>query len=81
MDFKPMTADECSARALECAAKAALAANELVSSEFLKMAAQWRAMAASDIFLGHVETALPTRSAGGIADALDEVGLPRESAD
>ena len=50
-----MTADECHARASECAANARLAASEPVALEFLKLAAQWRAMASRTIFLGSVE--------------------------
>ena len=47
-----MTADECNRKAAECAATAAAATDESVSLEFLKLAAQWRAMAVRDIFLG-----------------------------
>ncbi len=47
-----MSADECNARAAECAANAALATANPVSLEFLKLAAQWRAMAVRDIYLG-----------------------------
>jgi hypothetical protein len=49
-----MTAEECNDRACECASNAALATNVSVSLEFLKTAAQWRAMAVRDIFLGHL---------------------------
>jgi hypothetical protein len=49
-----MTADECNRRACECAANAAIAPIESVSLEFLRLAAQWRAMAVREIFLGDV---------------------------
>ena len=49
-----MTAEECHERASACAANARLAASEPVALEFLKMAAQWRAMAERSIFLGPV---------------------------
>jgi len=52
-----MNADECNKRAAICAEKAAAASDELVSGEFLKTAAQWRAMAVRDVFLGFVEEA------------------------
>ena len=57
-----MTADECNARAADCAANAALATHEPVSLEFLAMAAQWRAMAVRDIFLGHLGAPIDTLS-------------------
>ena len=50
-----MTADECNKRAEICAEKAAAASDELVSGEFLKTAAQWRAMAVREVFLGCVD--------------------------
>jgi hypothetical protein len=50
-----MNAEACYARAAECAANAALASVESVALEFLKLAAQWRAMAVRDIYLGLVE--------------------------
>lgn len=50
-----MTAEECHQRASDCAAKASLAASEPVQLEFLKLAAQWRAMAGRVIFLGVVD--------------------------
>lgn len=46
-----MNAAECNLRANQCAANAALALNELVSLEYLKLAAQWRAMATRVIFI------------------------------
>jgi hypothetical protein len=61
-----MNAEACHARAAECAANAALASVESVALEFLKLAAQWRAMAVRDIYLGLVveftdpPAALPT---------------------
>jgi hypothetical protein len=50
-----MNAEQCHARAAECAANAALSSVESVSLEFLRLAAQWRAMAVRDIFLGFVQ--------------------------
>jgi hypothetical protein len=47
-----MTADECRLRAAQCAENASLSANEAISVEFLRLAAQWRAMAVREIFLG-----------------------------
>ncbi len=52
-----MNAEECNARADECATNAAIAPSESIGLEFLKLAAQWRAMAVREIFLGHVENA------------------------
>ncbi len=49
-----MNAEECNARASACAANAASATVESVALEFLNLAAQWRAMAVRQIFLGHV---------------------------
>lgn len=49
-----MNASECRQRASECAANASLAADETLALEFLKLAAQWRAMADRQIFLGYV---------------------------
>ncbi len=50
-----MNSTECNRRASECAAKANIAVEEVVSLEFLKLAAQWRAMAVRQIFLGLVD--------------------------
>jgi hypothetical protein len=50
-----MTAEECMARASECARNAAVAVSEPVSLEFLKLAAQWRAMAVRLIYLGPLD--------------------------
>jgi hypothetical protein len=52
-----LTAEECHDRASACAANARLAVSEPVALEFLKMAAQWRAMAERSIFLGSVVVA------------------------
>ena len=49
-----MTSDECHQRAAECAANADMARDGSVASEFMKLAAHWRAMAVREIFLGHV---------------------------
>lgn len=50
-----MTADECQQRASDCAAKAALSVSEPVKLEFLKLAAQWRAMAVRVIYIGAID--------------------------
>jgi hypothetical protein len=64
-----MNAKECHARAAECAANAAIAANQSDSTEFLKLAAQWRAMAVRENVLGHVEDrpALPSHAEHAVA--------------
>ncbi len=49
-----MDAEQCRMRAAECAANAVISADESVSLEFLRLAAQWRAMAVRNIFLGAV---------------------------
>ena len=49
-----MTADDCNRRAQECGANAAIARDEPIAVEFLKLAAQWRAMAARENGLGDV---------------------------
>ena len=56
-----MSPDQCQERATACAANARIAVDELVSQEFLKLAAQWRAMAVRTIVLGGgKEAAAPT---------------------
>jgi hypothetical protein len=50
-----MTSQECHQRATDCAANAALSNDCQVASEFLLLAAHWRAMAVRDIFMGHVD--------------------------
>ena len=50
-----MDAAQCHIRARECAANASIAVDEAVSLEFLKLAAQWRAMAVRNIFLGTLD--------------------------
>ena len=50
-----MNAEECNRHADECASNAAIAPSESIGLEFLKLAAQWRAMAVREIFLGHAE--------------------------
>jgi hypothetical protein len=52
-----MTSDECERRAAICAANAAISTNTLVSLEYLRMAAQWRAMGSREIFLGSTDRA------------------------
>jgi hypothetical protein len=54
-----MNAEECNKRAAICAENAAAASDGLVSIEFLRTAAQWRAMAVREIFLGFVDDAPP----------------------
>jgi len=51
-DLRPMNANQCQVRAAACAANALIAADQDVSLEFLKLAAQWRAMAVRTIVLG-----------------------------
>ena len=60
-----MNAAECNRRAAACAANAALADAEVVSLEFLKLAAQWRAMAVREIFLGFVDAPAPALTSQG----------------
>lgn len=50
-----MDANECNQRASDCAANAAIASEESVAQEFLKLAAQWRAMAVRNIFIGRID--------------------------
>jgi hypothetical protein len=54
----PMTAEECHERANQCAANAAVATSEPMAQEFLKLAAQWRAIAVRTIFVGSVEATI-----------------------
>ncbi|MGZ3273010.1 MAG: hypothetical protein ACXWKY_10620 [Caulobacteraceae bacterium] len=49
---RTMNAAECNRRAAECAANAALSANEHVSLEFLGLSSQWRALAVRELYLG-----------------------------
>jgi len=49
-----MNASECNRRASKCAANAAVAPEESVALEFLNLAAQWRAMAVRESFLGQL---------------------------
>jgi hypothetical protein len=48
-----MTSEECHLRAAECATNAAMSGDESVTSEFMALAARWRAMAVREIFLGY----------------------------
>ena len=52
-----MNADECNSRASECAENAAISPIDSVALEFLKLAAQWRAMAVRENFLGQLGAA------------------------
>ena len=65
-----MTAEECHDRASICAANAALARSEPVASEFLRLAAQWRAMAGRVILLGSLG------EPGSAVEALNAIALP-----
>ena len=47
-----MNAAECDLRAAACAANAARAEAQPIALEFLRLAAQWRAMAVRESFLG-----------------------------
>ncbi|MGA0603289.1 hypothetical protein ACO2Q3_21455 [Caulobacter sp. KR2-114] len=47
-----MTSEECHLRATACAVSAGLACDVMVASEFMALAALWRAMAVRDGFLG-----------------------------
>lgn len=62
-----MTADECHQRASRCAAQAELAVDDAVRLDFLRMAAQWRAIAVRTILL---------RFGDGPADAQQVLGPP-----
>jgi hypothetical protein len=52
-----MNADECNARASECAASAAVSPLNSVALEYLKLAAQWRSLAVRENFLGQLGAA------------------------
>ena len=58
-----MTAEECHERARHCAVNAGLAVSEPLALEFLRMAAQWRAVASRSIFLGSIGDAAEALSA------------------
>jgi hypothetical protein len=49
-----MNANQCFRRARSCAAKAAMAPDDPVAVEFLKLAALWRAMAVRENFFGQL---------------------------
>jgi hypothetical protein len=49
-----MNADECNRKASECAVAAAISPVDAVALEYLKLAAQWRAMAVRENFLGQL---------------------------
>ena len=55
-----MTSEECHERANQCAANADASVDQAIAMEFLKLAAQWRAMAVRTIFLGSIEAATGT---------------------
>jgi len=52
-----------------CAAKAADAQAESIALEFLKLAAQWRAMAVRENFLGQLGDALATPTSAALLDS------------
>jgi len=56
-----MNADECNRRASACAANAAIAPIESLALEFLRLAAQWRALAMRETFVGGLEKAAAPR--------------------
>jgi hypothetical protein len=61
-----MTSEECHQRAANCAASADMSLDGAVALEFMTLAAQWRAMAVRQMFLGHVEmVGCPTEKASG----------------
>ncbi|MGZ6049191.1 MAG: hypothetical protein ACXWKN_12400 [Phenylobacterium sp.] len=57
-----MTAEQCQQRAADCSASAAASLDGSVAAEFLMLAAQWRAMAVRQIFLGHADPVEPASS-------------------
>ena len=57
-----MTAEECHRRAQACSDNAAAASEPELASEFLRLAAVWRAMAIREVFLGHVDNRVQTVS-------------------
>jgi hypothetical protein len=64
-----MDADQCQVRAAACAANALIAVDDEVSLEFLKLAAQWRAMAVRTIVLESADESsagAPPASAAGL---------------
>ena len=65
-----MTSEECHERANQCAANADASVDEAVAMEFLKMAAQWRAIAVRTIFVGSMEAAVETPVLGGLKPRL-----------
>lgn len=81
MKARQMTVDECNKRASRCADNAGLAGNEAMASEFLRLAAHWRAIAVREIFLGQVEDSVgnPTRADAAALAPGDSEFLPRDS--
>ena len=49
-----MTSEECHQRAAACAASADMSRDRSLASEFMTLAAHWRAMAVRELFLGPV---------------------------
>jgi hypothetical protein len=64
-----MNAEECHRRAAACALNASRAQNERLAHEFLTVAAQWRAMAVRDIFLGYISERSDPLGAAGWAES------------
>jgi hypothetical protein len=74
-----MDADQCQVRAAECAANALIAVDKDVSREFLKLAAQWRAMAVRTIVLDLADepgARPPSPNLAGPAVGLIDPGAP-----
>ncbi|MDR3507915.1 MAG: hypothetical protein P4L64_08480 [Caulobacteraceae bacterium] len=70
-----MTADECHERAETCASNAALAPSESVRLEFMRLAAQWRALASRTIFLGHIGEPMNAPNAMSVLGALNAIEI------
>ena len=54
-----MTPEQCNQRASACAENAAIAPGEAMAAEFMELAAQWRAMAVRDNYLGQLSESAP----------------------
>jgi hypothetical protein len=62
-----MNAKECEVRSQECAENAALTKDDFLAVEFLKLAAQWRAMAVRENFLCQFsDLPLRRKTSGGV---------------
>jgi len=65
-----MDVDQCHARAAECAANALAATDDAVSQEFLRLAAQWRALAVRTIVLASAGEADAVATPDSLAPAV-----------